>query len=50
MRWICFTLWETITVVIPLVFFSLTMVSSMFCVDIGSSALVGSSNRSTCMR
>jgi hypothetical protein len=25
------------------------MVSSMFCVDIGSSALVGSSNRSTCM-
>lgn len=47
-RWICFTLCDTITVVSPLVFFSRTIASSMFCVEMGSNALVGSSSRSTC--
>ena len=44
---ICLMLWDTITIVIPRLFFSFTITSSMFCVDIGSNALVGSSNNKT---
>ena len=44
---ICLMLWDTITTVIPRLFFSFTITSSMFCVDIGSNALVGSSNNKT---
>lgn len=44
---ICLMLWDTITIVIPRLFFSFTITSSMFCVDIGSKALVGSSNNKT---
>lgn len=50
MRCICFTLCDTIIVVSPWVFFNLTIASSMFWVEIGSNALVGSSNRSTYTR
>lgn len=48
--WICLILWETITIVIPWFFFSFTIASSIFCVDIGSKALVGSSSSKTFTR
>ena len=44
---ICLMLCETIIVVIPCFFFSFIITSSMFSVDIGSKALVGSSRSKT---
>lgn len=47
-RFTCSMLCETMITVKPRVFFSWSTVSSMWCVEIGSSALVGSSRRRTC--
>ncbi len=47
-RFTCSMLCETMITVKPRVFFSWSTVSSMWWVEIGSSALVGSSRRRTC--
>lgn len=49
-RWICLMLWETIMIVIPHFVFSFINTSSMFSVEIGSNALVGSSSNNTFSR
>lgn len=48
--WICLMLCETITIVNPHFVFSFTNTSSMFSVEIGSNALVGSSSNNTFTR
>lgn len=45
--WICLMLCETIMIVMPRLFFSFSKTPSMCSVDIGSKALVGSSNSKT---